>query len=289
MSREKYVYLDTNALIYMCEDKESITVEEVAELLNKKQFRLVISLFHIADLVTYAKTKKEALEIADIIGVKLQPMFIYDTLALKKWELLKFLKNNYSKENYEFNPMTEFLCEVDRVLLNRRYLEVGLNLKHFVNTLFANQDFLQNECFKGKNSLGTLLQGRKQTSDSAWEDVEKEVWGQWIAGLLKRIGLNNIQEMFKYCVENRKILEKQCPVLTAESILTKYRTTSTKRTARENDIYDLHHASSAIGYCDYFITNDGHLYNAAQYVKKHTQNKKIKIFRKTDDLLLTGK
>lgn len=259
----KTVYFDTCNLIYFFSDDQ--TAQEITVFLEKNDFRLILSGWHAVDLAAFAKNKSNSLDIAKRLD-EIEPLYIFDTLMLKRWELQNFIDETYYNRNIEkISVFASCLCQLDNEW-NKGDAEIGLTFARLVMQQF-NQPILKTAIINGTNALNEITKNKNKIT----EEIEQKTFEIYIGNFVQELRLTAEEKraILHYCIKKKRSLLKSCPIFFVEDKLQEFRTSDMRRNAKQQDTGDLQHQMAALTYCDYFITNDGYVFRGADYVKKH--------------------
>ena len=97
--------------------------------------------------------------------------------------------------------------------------------------------------------------------------------------IMPALAKGDVEVAVRLCFKHYKRLMKECPAYATETHLANYRSATIKRKTRDSDSRDLTMATAAFPYVTTFVTNDGYLHSALEYVKKHAPYISTKLVR----------
>jgi hypothetical protein len=269
----KHVYLDHNIVIQLVERPEAAEHEAAAEIVKSENASFAVSLWNLVEAAS-GNQKDQAIKLGSFLD-NIKPLWLLDRFSLERGEIKDFVyRSCYGIESGALKVFHQYLSQVVSYL-GAEVITVGESGAAFVANLLDTPDAMPliRRAYHETSSALRVLQGVKKSRNLTTE-LKHEIFTKWISGLLpskdpdNRAVDNETQEIFLlYCTEKNVV--QACPAIAVEHHLFDFRISDPNRKPEEQDAPDLAHVVPALAHCDVFVTREGYLRSASQYVKKH--------------------
>jgi hypothetical protein len=166
-------------------------------------------------------------------------------------------------------------------------ISIGASAEKFVTEWLSDPSIIagiDKEKENTPNTLNTLQTSKKLGKYTS--EVNDKVRRMRYKDLLPRLSPDSLiispaekESIVEHLMTRKKSFHKSSPCWFAEEKIVDFRVGNPARKPQKQDAIDLQHAVPSLAYCDYFVTNDGYLKSAADYVKKHCSLKQLTICR----------
>jgi hypothetical protein len=253
-------------------------------LIKDPNCRIVFSGWNIVE-ISKRRNMGGAISLARFVD-KLNPLYILDRRNIQKAEIKKFVFQEIFKENFEFQAIRQFLSEV--------FYELGITQVPLMASTektvkaWMNNPGCMSEINEVENGTPMILRDLQEKLSAGLYTREKqeEVKVRSLKGLLpdtvpngEMISNSEKELILERCLVSFKKILKTCPAFSVEWFSFDFRTGNPKRNPQRQDAIDLQHLVPALSYCDYFISNDGYVFDGSRFILKKCRTLPCKVFR----------
>ncbi len=270
----KHIYVDHNVVIHVAEANNAKTLEAMDKIRQAEDITVAVSLWNLVEAAG-GNEKEQALNLGSFFD-RLHPAWLTDRLALQRQEVCQFVyRHCFGAESPPITAFENHLSQAVAHLGNPEQIAIGETARQFIESLLASPDTVSTIRQAYGNTVAALrtLQDTKKRNELT-KELEEQSFKEWMKILLpsrdprgRALDAETCQKLLHYCTK-REIL-KVCKAVALEHYLSEFRTSDPNRKPEEQDAPDLAHAVQALAYCDVFVTRDGYLNSAAQYVAKY--------------------
>lgn len=286
----KSVYLDHNIYSKIYDKKTSYDFENLQQKLKQSNTKLVISLTNISEIakIKIEDKKNSILSFINNCNYDLLPFPHNIQMA----EFKNFLYKKYFKSN---NTSEIILCSTIPQVLNHFIpgadIRLNMNFTDVIN-LFTRNKELSNKLEENWIKYTEINQLYYKNINN--KIISKEQQREFFDVILKRrvecliperdpdnnfIEINKRINIRAFLIENIVSCYENCPSFYVEEKLFEQRYKNLTRNFELQDYRDIAHAVSALGYCDYFVTNDKNLSNDLKFINNISEQKLAKVIK----------
>lgn len=272
------VYIDHNFIHYLSNtfpanyntDQEH---EAVKALVDNDEVRLCLSMWNLVEPAMRRDTDYIN-SVSEIIEM-LSPLWLAERMAIQKMELRHFVYTNYFDYENDQRPENIVFSELlsqSVYSLGAEFVRIGETAQKFMEDLSENPEYIRilEESFMATpDALNTLREPQRQ--GGLTQDQNEQAWMEWLRLLMPKRNPNhgrlNTNEFIEKCMRQRELICTTCPAIAIEDAFCEYRIINPDRNPRLGDAPDLAHFVVSMAYCDIFLTNDGYLYEGANFIE----------------------
>lgn len=252
------IYLDHNVIADIAGipgTGDALQLREHVTALQALDHRFVLSAWNMYELAR-SNVQQHVDQCCSFVEV-LKPLWISDSTKVKRQEVDRFLQPVFDNvgpvRNRSFTPFNETVAAMWAT-----FGEGGRPDETFrtsVASLRAHPDFVADVDRAAMETPEAILIGRHAHRDGRAKLFQGIIDREYLE-LFLPTGPNSQQ--LDYLMANRKKLLSVSPALAVEEAISKLHVRDSFK-PEPADASDLQHAMVPLGYCDYFVTNDGQL------------------------------
>jgi len=182
---------------------------------------------------------------------RLDPVWLSNPSYVKAEELKGFLTKELEFTNLEPHANPAVNTVISQMWSTYGEAFVGETFGHTVNALRSNPAATETITDAIGQTPKAILTGRKAVKDGRSKNFKTLIDREYFGGLVPSVAIKEID----YLVTHIDRVLELCPAIAIEHYLTQIRVTE-DFVPKESDAADLQHATVAVAYCDYFVSDD---------------------------------
>jgi len=245
------IYLDYNLLAIM-----GGRTRQNAEYLENHCLQLVadgnqvaLSAWHAVEL-SRSNHDEHIRACIDLVD-RLQPLWVSNPLYVKTEELKGFLVEELEFPNLEPHANSAFNTVISQMWSTYGESFVGETFGHTVDALRSNPAAIETLTNAISETPKAIQTGRKAAKEGWLKNYATLIDWEYFKRLVPTAAISELDYLTTHV---DRVLEL-CPAIAVEQYLTQIRVIE-EFVPKESDASDLQHATVAVGYCDYFVSDD---------------------------------
>lgn len=245
------VYLDYNLIAIM-----GGRIRPNAEYLENHSLQLVadgnqiaLSAWHAVEL-SRSDHEEHIRACIDLVD-RLQPLWVSNPSYVKTEELKGFLVEELEFPNLEPHANPAFNTVISQMWSTYGESFVGETFGHTVDALRSNPAAIETLTKAISETPEAIKTGRKAVKDGRLKNYATLIDREYFKGLVPTVAISELDYLTTHV---DRVLEL-CPAIAVEQSLTRIRAIE-DFVPEESDAADLQHATVAVAYCDYFVSDD---------------------------------
>ena len=287
MMQKRTIYLDANIISYR---RNWMQIEE---LISNHNFELILSLWNLYELSK--KPHSYQSQIVETIHFleKQNPRFVSEHGHLGRTELTKYIAENFlGYEDVKSNQFLNTVTELEIQLIGGRDLPKGYvypkSMFDLVTILQSSIGYIEAITCKNQSIIQSTIGHDIKLNQDLVAVINKSFLMTYLPYYLPdNEKLSNVSRkvFLELCLSKINDIFDYCPSIAIDLELFKLLYKNKAAKVKQSDTVDIIHAKTGLAYCNFFVSNDGHLLNNIKIVKKRLPNvETAEPFRSLDDL-----